>query len=925
LKFSVSYLLLIICVLFTGYINAATIKGSVSGSDDLSAIYDARVTLKNTTFNTVTDTKGNFILQNIPVGDYTLVIQTMSYQAYEKSISIKADNPAEVINLKISLNPVIGKEMGTVTVTGVAGKETEAAARSREKNADNIVSVLSAQAIEKSPDITVANALQRVSGVSLQGNQNGVYAIIRGMNKRYNNTLINGLKITTPDPKARFVPLDIIPSDLLQKIEVIKSLTPDMEGDAIGGTVNIVMKEAPDSFLLNAHASIGYSDLGFKQRFESFNNGNQSKSPNELHGNQYVANISDFTTNNLKFKDSRFPPGFISGVSFGKRFLSNKFGFISSLSYQNQYRASNGVFYNIAVDPTSNLASPIISNQRNYSINSSRLGFNNKFDYRFDGNNKLVLTAILLKSDEYQYRRSIDTALNDNRTVPGTGVITYKERSRYREQLLGNFALQGYHDFANKLFSFVWTGFYSSASGSMPDQAEVATNFTKSHTPLKDSTSPITLDHIQHIWQKNTDKDISGMWDVYFRPKILGQAFEFKGGGLYREKVRNNSQTEYTISEKLFGGGKAKQIYYGIDGTPINTVVDNGLTAAYNVNNYTAVENILANYIQGKTSFGNLDILGGVRIESTYQHYSTQAGPAVGANYATRQYNDVLPGLHLKYALTPDQNIRFSVNKSISRPDFYEMVPYHIAGEYYDEYGNPYLSRTQATNFDLRYEYFSSKFNHFGLGGFYKTITNPIEYVLYLNKDQINTTKEIINPSIPLIIPQTLGTATLKGFELTGIYFIRNFGVSANYTFTLSQVTTSKYYYVTNRDKKGNDSIRELTKNETRPLQGQSKHIGNLSFIYRDVKIGFHAQLSFVFTGSRLENLSPFYAQDYYTKDYYTLDFSAEQKLNKHFLIFTKITNILNTPYQLQTKGGVLAEKDYYGRFLQLGLKYRFN
>ncbi len=901
-------------------LKAATIKGIVLSSEDNSGLSYAKVSIKNTKYAVLTDIAGNFIFRGVPAGRYLIDVQFIGYMPTEKEFSISPKDTDEVINLKIIMNPN-AKEIDNVTVTGVAGKETETAAKLSEKNADNIITVLSAQAIEKSPDITVANALQRVSGVSTEANQNGVYAVIRGMNKRYNSTLINGLKISSPDPKARFVPLDIIPSDLLQRIEVVKSITPDMEGDAIGGVVNVVMKDAPDSLLLNAYTSIGYNDLGFNQKFTSFDHSVvQSQSPVEKYGSAYLTTPKDFTIGNLKFNNNPFPPGYTLGATFGDRFLNNKLGFLTSISSQDINKASNGTFYILTPDPTTNIASPYQSTQRNYSINSNRIGWNNKLDYRFNENNKLVLTAILLKSTEYQYRKSIDTALNDLRTVPGTGFITYRERSRTHEQLLGNFALQGFHDFAKKLFSVSWTGQYSTASGAVPDQAEVVTNFTgyRNHKGGDSTTTPY-LDHIQHLWQHNTDRDMTGMLDVYFRPMILNKNVTFKAGVLYREKRRDNFQTEYTLSDKAYGGGKAKPPYTSIDSVPVNTSVDNGSTAAYSVNDYTAIEDVFASYIQAKTSFGKLDVLTGVRYEGTYQNFVTQAGPSVTASTATINYGDILPGLHLKYVLTPEQNIRFSVNRSISRPNYYEMVPYHIVGEYYDEYGNPYLTRTEANNYDLRYEYFASRSNHFGAGLFYKDILNPIEYVLYLNKDQLKSTTQIINASPPLLVPQSLGHAVSEGFELTGIYFIGNFGASANYTYTQSSVNTQKYYY----DPNIKDHV--PTKEETRPLQGQSKNIGNLSIIYRNTVIGFHAQVSLVYTGARIESLSPFYGLDNYSKDMYTLDFSAEQRIYKHFIIFTKLTNLLNTPFEIQTKSGVLEQKDYYGRFLQLGLRYRFN
>ena len=127
----------------------------------------------------------------------------------------------------------------------------------------NVVNVMSAKAIELSPDITVANVIQRMSGVTIERNSSGEgqYAILRGMDKRYNYTLVNGVKIPSPDNKNRFVPLDIFPSEMLDRLEVTKSLTANLEGDGIGGAVNLVMKDAPSERQFTVNLSTGYNAM----------------------------------------------------------------------------------------------------------------------------------------------------------------------------------------------------------------------------------------------------------------------------------------------------------------------------------------------------------------------------------------------------------------------------------------------------------------------------------------------------------------------------------------------------------------------------------------------------------------------------------------------------------------------------------------
>ena len=141
------------------------------------------------------------------------------------------------------------------------------------------MNIVSARTIEVSPDITVANVVQRVSGVTVERNNSGdgQYAILRGMDKRYNYTLVNGIKIPSPDNKNRFVPLDIFPAELLDRLEVTKALTADMEGDAVGGAVNMIMKDAPSQRQLTANLSVGYNASYFDRDFQYFKTGGSTK------------------------------------------------------------------------------------------------------------------------------------------------------------------------------------------------------------------------------------------------------------------------------------------------------------------------------------------------------------------------------------------------------------------------------------------------------------------------------------------------------------------------------------------------------------------------------------------------------------------------------------------------------------------------
>jgi hypothetical protein len=186
--------------------------------------------------------------------------------------------------------------------------------------------------------------IQRVSGVTIERNSSGdgQYALLRGMDKRFNYTMVNGVKIPSPDNKNRFVPLDIFPSELLDRLEVSKSLNANMEGDGIGGAVNMVMKDAPANLQLTANLATGYNSLFFNNDYRYFNVSTISpKSPNEKYGLAYPVQMKDFNTKNLHLDSRKAQPNLSGGFSYGDRFFRDKTGIMLAGSYQNSIRGNS--------------------------------------------------------------------------------------------------------------------------------------------------------------------------------------------------------------------------------------------------------------------------------------------------------------------------------------------------------------------------------------------------------------------------------------------------------------------------------------------------------------------------------------------------------------------------------------------------------
>lgn len=885
-----------------------TIKGTLFNSANRQKLNGATVSLKNTKaviLHNVSGEDGEFKFTGLAAGDYTLEINYVGFKPYTQHLSLQN----KTIELKISLIEN-AQVLSSVHVFTKINEEQEASSRTSEKNANNITNVISAQAMQRSPDINAANVLQRMSGITLQKNSGAdeSYAIVRGLEPRYNNTLINGVKITSPDEKSRFVSLDIVPSDLLQKIEVSKSLLPEMEGDAIGGTVNLIMKDAPDSLTFKATAQVGYNKIFLDRKFTDFSKSDiQSKSANERLNQSYVAQPGDFTRSNLDFKSKTALPTTVFGITFGKRFLNNKLGILIADNFQNQYYGSNSRFNIVSPDPNNNFVPHVISvANRTSSTQQLNNGLAIHADYNFNDKNKIIINNVFLYSYLAQARLSIDTAIiggNGGRTVPGTGPIGGTDRSLTNNEYLENLKIEGKHILSKNVL-FDWTGVYSSATKKSPDRAEIITNKKISvDSTGKFASTPYYFDGISRLWQHNEDKDYDALANLTYRGKLNKVLVEVKAGGLYRHKDRNNRQDEYDLRPVADSNG-IKKPYTDIYSAQWTVYNPHG-TFNYDVNNYHAYEDISAGYAEAKISFEKLDIFGGARYEYTSQGFSVNTLNPTLYSKVTKTYADLLPSVQLKYKLNHSTNLRASYNKSISRPNYFELVPYTIRGQDFDEVGNPNLKHTVADNFDIRYEAFPSGEEQLFVSAFYKKLKNPIENALLsLSGGQLVYT------------PQNFADASIAGAELVYTKYFGDLGFTLNYTYINSKVNSPKI--IADSVSASNTSV---FKNQKRPLQGQSDNVLNLSLLYKNTARKIFIQIAYEYVGKTLSQVYPNFGYDYYQQPQSFLSLSGEKSLSRHFTFFGKFNNLLNTATTIKINN-ITVGKDIYKANFNLGIRY---
>ena len=915
-------------------IQAHTLDGIVKDNKTGEPLIGTVVRVKELpNVGTTTGLDGSFTLHELPdKGKYTLVVSFMAYKTKEIVVDVANDEKVD-----IPMDEDL-KQLGEVVVTGRREYRSDRSAVESVKNAGNVLNVMSQQSIQLSPDVNVASVLQRVSGVTMERDASGEasYAILRGMDKRYNYTLVNGVKIPSPDDKNRYIPLNIFPSDLMDRLVVSKSLTADMEGDAAGGVVDMVMKDAPSCFQFQANAAIGTTDYFWKDGRDYLTSNRSDytkKAPYEAFGSEYKASMSDFKNGPVQLKSHSMPaPNFIGGLSVGNRFWNDRLGVILAGSIQNTFRGTERTYNSVKMASGEQAMYISKLNHRYYSIHDLTTGAHAKIDLTLPGHKiEWYNMYVRTNSKGVRYNNSIGTE------YIGANSYTQDDEIRSLSTTQSIFAtnLKGTHHLT-KNFTLDWSGIFSQAKEEDPDRTYVTLSNSVSTEAdadgnilsgnLWDTNKNITKTFpkdAERRFQHNMDTDWAGYinltYDTHFANDVEAL---WKAGAQYRRKERCNRYYSYIFSpadnaQDLDGNGLEQ--FDNVD-----WVCKTPYSQASQLN-YDSKEHIGGAYamVTLKTKLGEL--IAGFRAEHTNQIYTMLQHFRNMGQIGEQSYWDYLPSASLKWTPTKNMNIRLSYYRSINRPGFYEIVPYQIMGEEYQEKGNPNLKRARIDNIDLRWEWFPSKTEQILAGVFYKYLKDPIEQVFVTSDGKIGAGTDAY------YMPDNLGNAKNMGFEIDVIKYIRHFGIKANYTYTYSKITTSKREY-----KEGSAEYKSGV-TQSRPLVNQAPHTANISLLYKDTENGWNAQLASSFTGAKLALVSPFKDADQWDKAMFGLDLSAEKQFKNGFSIFFKANNLLdakrerylktvnesNLEYEGQKSDKTIVGTYQYGRTFLLGVRYK--
>lgn len=797
--------------------------------------------------------------------------------------------------------------------------ESQTRAVDLKRSSDAIQDAVSSDAMGVYPDKNVAESLQRLPGVSVTRDQGeGRFVVVRGLDANLNSVSIDGVSVGTPEDSSRAAPLDVIPSDSTERLRVVKSPTPDMPGDAIGGAILV---ESASAFDRDGRSLRGKLEASHQD-------------------------LSGHTSPKAAFNYSEvFADAF--GVALGVNYQNRKFESDNSEVEYGEYDGGS----------EDDLFATSLQH-RKYEIERKRIGANLNFDWRPNEDSQYYLRTLYSQFDDAETRQRTlfnfgdgeVTALGNNQfRVDDLPADAIQKRMRYRTKKENTFAtsLGGENRLTNAVLDYK-VG-YTRTEERVNDEMEArfeyngddlaATVDQNSGIPRYTLSDAGWMDNGNYDFDRFVlspkrvdDKEHSAQVNIRFD----GDSSSYKFGllGRWRDRDVDTDERElrvgpdvalsdWTTSTPDHRGGSlgqgmssdAMRRYWAQSGSQYSArpqdVGANAMTSLEE--DYTASEDIFATYAMGTWDIGSLRVIGGVRVENTqFQATGNQVDVAAnGRSYtvtpltADRSYTNVLPGLHLRYDAGSDWVLRAAANKTVSRPSFGDIAPRigYNRGDEEVRLGNPELDPYESKNLDLSFERYIGSTGILSLGLFHKTIDGYI----------VNTVSDS-DPDYP-------------GFEVTRVINgdkAKVYGAEFNWQQQLSflpsgwdglLVGASGTWLDTDFDPGLEDRA-----DEDFTLPRASRHVYSAHVGYE--KDGFSTRLAAVYRSEYLDTLGDSRAYDIFVAPNTQLDFTLDYKITANVSVYVEAQNLLDKPLELyQGVRSRTLQNEEYGRTYALGLK----
>lgn len=901
-------------------------EGIVTGQvtdEDHNALPGAVVQIEGQHMGVMADAGGFYRFPHLRPGKYTLRVSYVGYAPVFKTVSVD--------NEKVHVADFVMNESTTLGEAVVQGAFTgQRRALQVQRGAMGVMNVVSADQVGKFPDSNIGDALKRINGINVQYDQGEArFGQVRGTSADLTSVTVNGNRLPSAEGDTRNVQLDLIPADMIQTIEVNKVVTADMDGDAIGGAINLVTKNTPFRRVLNFTGSTGYTRVSGKPQW------------------------------NL-------------GGTWGDRFLGGKLGVMTSASYQYAPGGSDNVEYEyVEKDGQIRLQEAEV---RQYYVTRQRQSYSLAMDYRFNPLHRISFKGIYNRRDDWENRyrisyKKLTSAPKDQSIVIQTKAGSADNKgARLERQQTMDFTLDGEHQWGNLRVD--WASSYSRATEDRPDERYFGAKLKGSNDMVIGSTfegvggrspySTLTIPALNEGGWKvdefvNSDQAIAeNEWKErinFILPLNKGKwANTLRFGYKYtrKDKERHTEYYDYSDAIDKYAPDWKNQLVHEVrdgfmagDHFPEGTAfvdkdylgtmrfdrADGSEMYAEEAGNYNAVEQVHAGYLRWDQKLGKrLDATVGLRLEHTrlkthgvnYMMDVDEVESLVPTDIYRNDYTDLLPSLLLKYAIGADGNVRASFTRTLARPKYSALVAnksFNLADQE-ATIGDPTIRPTTAWNFDLSADYYFKSVGMVSLGLFYKDVRDVnIETLGYYSAEELGLPMK--DEMFEVIQNMNAYDARVLGVEMA---YQRDFGFIAPALRSLGFYGTYTYTHSATHNYNHRLGIRD---GESVRMAGSPEHTANASLYFE--KKGVNIRLSYNYASAFIDQMNTGSRElDRYYDHVSYLDLNASYTWGKQtkYTIFGEAGNLLNQPLRYyQGHKDRTMQEEYYGPRFKVGFK----
>ncbi len=896
-----------------------TLAGRVTDARTKLALGGARVAVPGAGLSTFADAAGDYVLPAVPAGAQTVVFEYVGYDELSRPVTVGSGTT-------VTLDVAFGSDVVTLEKFVIEGHLVGSArAINQQRAAATLKQIVASDAIGSFPDQNAAESIQRIPGVSLYRDQGeGRYIVLRGLNYTFTSVKVNGGSFAGADLGERATALDVIPADALAAIEVTKVPTPDMDGEGLGGQVDIKTKSPFDAEGVSASvtAQAQYSDL--RGQYSSKFNGYVSTRFGA--SNQYGLLVAP-TWQERKFGSFNFETGgaWVAPSANGTPFFT--MGSIEFRDYEIT-RERQGVTASFEARP--NQTSSVFV----------RGGYN-----RFTDTESRHLT--IFDFAEGTLSRPSVTA----NSATYTGLRRFGRRLRIREK-----DQEVYHVTAGgekRLGALTFDAQAAYTEGNEKRPNELTARFRRNTRDAQiryDTDGPYAVGITQLAgasFLQPTSYDFQRVdlaneaggereTDLAFNARYEVAPGRFlKAGARHRAKRKDSggevfeltaAPASFTFANLAEGAGDYPYLRVPRISTAAVQQAFFSNRAAFagarvfedsEYDDFSLEEDVLAAYVMGGARFGRLSVIGGVRGERTEFRTTGRvldlATETATSSRAGRDYTHWLPGLHARYDANRNLVLRASWSRALARPAFGDAAFRSTVNREELEVtrGNPNLAALEAANWDASVEYYLPSLGVVSAAVFHKRIKN-FSYSL------ASPTPEVIAGQAYALTTFANGSkGTIEGLELAYQQQLRRLpapfdglGFMANLTLVESDAT-----YPTRPGEKV-------------PFIGQSDQTGNVGLTFE--KGGLFLRLALNFRSERLREDEPLggnAAQDLHVDDFKQLDVSARYRLGRNWEVFGEVLNLTDEPFRVFLKspngqGARLGQVEEYGWSANFGVRW---